>query len=399
MKKRTSLVILCGGKGTRLGNLTKKIPKPLIEINNKPFIEYLINFYQRFDFEHIYLIGSYKSENFKKIFRNKSYNFIKCTFVTEKKASDTAGALNSIRNKVKSDMVVVNGDSYLDYNFHYFDKFHNSHSGHSIILLKNKNYKTNNKLNNLNIKNNLVMYNKKSRLMNGGIYYFKKSIFQNIPKKRKTSLENEILPNLIKKKKIRGIISNDFFIDIGTKENLKYAKKKFFKKIKKPAIFLDRDGVLNFDTGYEYIFSKMKWINKTLSFLSNLKNNKIRFFIVTNQSGIGRGIYTERAFLKLHTKIKKFLIKKNIFIDEVKYCPHHAISGIGNYKKKCACRKPNNKMIIDIFNSWSVDIKKSIMIGDKKTDFIAAKKSNIKFFYQNKKSFNEINRIFKKNLI
>ena len=59
MKKRTSLVILCGGKGTRLGDLTKKIPKPLIEINNKPFIEYLINFYQRFDFEHIYLIGSY----------------------------------------------------------------------------------------------------------------------------------------------------------------------------------------------------------------------------------------------------------------------------------------------------------------------------------------------------
>ena len=56
-------------------------------------------------------------------------------------------------------------------------------------------------------------------------------------------------------------------------------------------------------------------------------------------------------------------------------------------------------MIIDIFNSWSVDIKKSIMIGDKKTDLIAAKKSNIKFFYQNKKSFNEINRIFKKNLI
>ena len=68
MKRNLSLVILCGGKGKRLGNITKKTPKPLIKINKKPFIEYLINFYQRYNFDKIYLIGHYKSLQFKKIF-------------------------------------------------------------------------------------------------------------------------------------------------------------------------------------------------------------------------------------------------------------------------------------------------------------------------------------------
>ena len=174
------------------------------------------------------------------------------------------------------------------------------------------------------------------------------------------------------------------------------------KLVSEKAIFFDRDGVLNKPKVIQgKPFAPTRYRDFIIyadayKVIKNFKKHLYKIIVVTNQSGIGRGIYTERAFLKLHAKIKKFLIKKNIFIDEVKYCPHHAISGIGNYKKKCACRKPNNKMILDIFNSWSIDIKKSIMIGDKKTDLIAAKKSNIKFFYQNKKSFNEINRIFKK---
>lgn len=265
-----------------------------------------------------------------------------------------------------------------------------------MILLKNKNYKTNNKLNNLKIKNNFVNYDKKNDYMNGGIYYFNKNIFKNIPKNKKTSIENELLPPLIKSKKIKGIISKGFFIDIGTKKNLDYAKKKLLKKIKKPAIFLDRDGVLNVDNGYDYKFSKMKWINNTLTFLSKLKKDKIKFFIVTNQSGIGRGMYSEKIFLQLQKKIKKFLLKKNIFIDDIKYCPHHPTFGVGKYKKSCNCRKPNNQMISDIIRGWSIDINKSIMIGDKETDFIAAKKSSIKFYYQNKKNLNKITRIFQK---
>ena len=85
--------------------------------------------------------------------------------------------------------------------------------------------------------------------MNGGIYFFKKKIFKLI-KNKKTSLENDILPNLIKNKKISGIKTKNFFLDIGTPENFKKAKKIISKKFIKRAAFLDRDGVINFDKGY-----------------------------------------------------------------------------------------------------------------------------------------------------
>ena len=84
------------------------------------------------------------------------------------------------------------------------------------------------------------------------------------------------------------------------------------KKSKK-AIFLDRDGVLNKDTGYVHKFNKLKWLNSTLSLLKILKKDKLKFFIITNQSGIGRKIYNEKDFLLLQKKIKNFLLKKKYF--------------------------------------------------------------------------------------
>lgn len=391
MKRNLSLVILCGGKGKRLGNITKKTPKPLIKINKKPFIEYLINFYQRYKFDKIYLIGHYKSLQFNKIFHKKVFNFIKCEFIKEKKALDTGGALNTLRYRIKGDILLINGDSYLDYDFIKFYKFIYSHSSHAMILVKNKTYKSNKKLSNLKIsKNKQIIKAKNSKYMNAGIYFFKKEIFDLIKRNKSVSLENDILPILINKKKMKGIYSNDFFIDIGIKKNLDIAKQKLINVIRRPAIFLDRDGVLNEDTGHAYQFKKMKWIKSSLDFLKNLNKNKFKFFIVTNQSGIARGIYSEKTFLDLHAKIKEFLINKNIFIDDIRYCPHHPKFGIKKYKVNCKCRKPKNQMITDLIRYWNINTKKSIMIGDNHSDFLSAVKSNIKFYYHNKKNITKI---------
>ena len=395
MQKDISLVILCGGKGKRLGAITKKVAKPLIKINKKPFIEYLINFYQGYRFDKIYLIGHYKSKQFKKIFHNKEYNFIKCEFIKEKKPMDTGGALNSIRKKVKGDMIVINGDSYLNYDYKKFKNFNIINKSHSMILVKNLNYKTNNKLTKLKIEKKIIKKSNYSKYMNSGVYFFKKNIFNIIPKNKKISLENDVLPILIKKKKIRGIYSNDFFIDIGLKKNLNFAKKKLTKVIKKPAIFLDRDGVLNKDTGYAHEFKKMKWIKNSLDLLKDIKKYKTNLFIVTNQSGIARNFYSEKNFLKLHKKIKEFFINKNIFIDDLKYCPHHPKAGVSKYRINCKCRKPKNKMITDLIYYWNTDVKKSLMLGDHYSDLLAAKKSKLKFYYPTQKNYNLIKKKYK----
>ena len=95
MKK--DLVILCGGKGTRLKSFTKNIPKPLIKINNIPFLDYLINFYQRYQFKKIYLLAGYKAKKIQKIYQDKKFNLIDVEVVVEKKLMGTGGSLLQLK--------------------------------------------------------------------------------------------------------------------------------------------------------------------------------------------------------------------------------------------------------------------------------------------------------------
>ena len=394
--KKIDLVILCGGKGTRLGKITKNKPKPLLNIFNKPFIDYLINFYQKYNIEKIYFLAGYQGNKIKKIYDKTTSNFIKFEVLVEKRPLGTGGALYLLKNKIKNNFILINGDSYVEYNFLDFVKIKKNFKA-KLLLVKNKNYKSNNKLINLNLNNKIVSYSKSNPgYMNAGVYFFRKEILNNFKKKKFFSLEKEIIHNLILRKKVQGQITKGKFIDIGTVKNFNYANKYFFKN-KKKAFFIDRDGVLNKDFGYVYKYSNFKWNKGILEFLKFLIKKNFLLFIVTNQSGIGRGYYSEKDFFILHAKIKNYLSKKNIFIDDVYYCPHHPSDALGKFKKKCKCRKPNNLMIKKIIKKWNISIPLSFMIGDKKTDEECAKKTRLRFFYY-KENFLSNFKSYLKNL-
>ena len=380
MLKKLDLVILCGGKGSRLGNLTKNTPKPLLKINNKFFLKYLIQFYQKFNFENIYLLAGYKGKIIKKNFDKKEFNFIKVHCLIEKKPLGTGGSLNLLKKKIKNDFLLVNGDSFLQYDFLNFLKKSNKDFLCNIILTNSKTYQENNQLNKLSVnKEKKVFFNNKSNLMNSGIYLFKKKILHQLPKK-KFSLEQDLLPNLILKKQVFGLVEKGFFIDIGKKKRLNFARKAIDKYLQKPAFFLDRDGVLNEDIGYLYKYKDFKWKKNIIKALIHMQK-KYYIFIVTNQSGIARKLYNVSDFELLHKKIKFFLAKREIYIDDVLYCPHHPHFGRGIFKKNCPCRKPNNQLIKNVFRDWPIIKNKSYMIGDKFTDKICANLSRINFFY------------------
>ena len=365
---KLSLVILCGGKGKRLGNLTSLLPKPLLNVGKNSFLEVLIQYYQKYDFEKIYLLAGYKGKKIEQKFHLKSFNFINCEVIIEKKPLDTAGCLSLLKNKIKNDFLLINGDSYVEYNFNKFIK-KKKLINYKILLTSSKTYHQNKKLINI------------------------KKILKIIPNNSSTSLEKNIIPEKIKNQSLYADFTNKFFIDIGTKKNFYLARKLLLRRIKKPAIFLDRDGVLNHDFGYVNEIKDFIWKKNTLKALKFLNNKNYYIFIITNQSGIGRGYYSENQFIKLHKNIKKNLSIKKIFIDDVKYCPHHPIFGKGKYKIKCNCRKPGNKMILDIMKKWNIDKKKSIMIGDKATDEKCAKKSKLDFYYAKDDLFKQLKKI------
>jgi len=174
-------------------------------------------------------------------------------------------------------------------------------------------------------------------------------------------------------------------------------KNKLQKSNKRRAIFLDRDGTINYDYGYTHKFSDFKFRPYVIKGLSYLTKKDYLIFIVTNQAGIAKGIFKMADLTKLHKKLLYFLKNKKITINEIQFCPYHPEGIIKKFKKKTNYRKPGNLMIKKIINNWNIDLDKSFMLGDKKTDKLAANKSNLYFEYVEKNFFKQVVKIVKKH--
>lgn len=134
------------------------------------------------------------------------------------------------------------------------------------------------------------------------------------------------------------------------------------------AIFFDRDGTLNVDLDYLCDFEKFQWIDGAVEAIKFLNDNNYLVIVVTNQSGVARGFFTEDDVKIFHNQMNEELKKFDAHIDEFYYCPHHPQGVIVKYKIDCECRKPKSKMIEDACKKFNIDKSKSLMIGDKIRD-------------------------------
>lgn len=148
----------------------------------------------------------------------------------------------------------------------------------------------------------------------------------------------------------------------------------------RPAIFFDRDGVLNEDTGFPHKPEHIRWVEGAKEAVAFARAKGYLIFIVTNQSGIARGLYSEADVEALHAWMNKELGG----VDAFAYCPHHPTEGVGAYKTECACRKPKPGMITHFLEIYAVDKDKSLLIGDRESDVEAAKAAGIKGFLYEK---------------
>ena len=192
-------VIVAGGKGTRLGKLTSRIPKPLIKLEGKPFLEYLIEFLQRNSIKEIIILAGFKGKKFSKM--SKKYKNVK-VFI-ERKPLGTGGALINHINKLDRKFIFLNGDSFFDINLQKEIILNYTNNYNILFLVKNNNYKSNKKLSSLKInKGQLLEYSdKKNNLMYSGISILNRKDLLSFNKNKKISFENKIVDKLIKKKK------------------------------------------------------------------------------------------------------------------------------------------------------------------------------------------------------
>jgi len=220
-----NILIFCGGYGKRLGNLTKKTPKPLLVFHKKPFIDYVLKRIITIKPKKIIFLCRYKNTLFIKKYHKKKIGNIPLYCLVEKEIMGTGGSLYNAKKFILNNTLLLNGDTFFNIDFKKLKKINIKKKAMFIMLVKNYFYKSNKKLSKLFInKKKIINYNKKSNLMNSGFYIINKKIIQFLLKK-KISLEENIIPSLIEKKLVIGKIYNEDHIDIGTKKNFKYFNK------------------------------------------------------------------------------------------------------------------------------------------------------------------------------
>ncbi len=144
----------------------------------------------------------------------------------------------------------------------------------------------------------------------------------------------------------------------------------------KKALFLDRDGVVNVEKDYLYKIEDFEFINGIFELCRYYENMGYLIFVVTNQSGIARKYYTQKDFITLSNWMSKEFLKHGIEISKVYHCPHHPdISG------ECSCRKPKSGMLLEAKNEFEIDMKNSIIIGDKERDIEAGLNAGLRETY------------------
>lgn len=367
-------VLLVGGRGTRLGPLTKETPKPLMPVAGQPFLAILIDHLARFGIQDILLVCGYLGEQIADQFDGTLRRGARIRCIIEPEPAGTAGALRHAAPWLDELFLLANGDCIFDVNVLALLDHQTADSWLAKLAL-NRTMDASRFGAVVIDQGRITAFTPRGRpgaqLINAGAYLMRRQILDWIDRVP-CSLETEIFPLLATQKLLAGQEMEGFFLDIGVPEALAEAQTSVPAMLRRPAAFLDRDGVINVDIGYLHRPEDFQWIPGAPAAIRRLNDLGFWVFVVTNQSGVARGFYPEAAVQDLHRWINRQLQQFGAHVDAFFYCPHHPDGSVSPYNRPCDCRKPAAGLIEQAFAAWPVDPAGSFLIGDKISDMGAA---------------------------
>lgn len=392
------VVIMAGGKGTRISELFPNIPKPMIPVCGIPVLEREIQSLKEQGVTDIILTVGYKAEIIMHHFGNGRKYGVHIDYFVEKEPLGNVGALFQLKDKLTEDFLLLNADAMFNVDFNRFVKFHKEHK--SLVTLFTH-------PNNHPYDSGLIIANKDKQVeqwlskeddrpefyqnrVNAGLHVISPEVLNMEVTTQKVDLDRQVLKPLCGTGKMYCYDSPEYVKDMGTPDRYEGVCKDFEKGIvesrnlknKQKAIFLDRDGTINKYVGFLRKTEQFELLEGVSEAIKKINRSGYLAVVVTNQPVIARGEVTYEGLQEIHNKMETLLGKDGAYLDGIYFCPHHPDSGfegeVKELKIDCDCRKPKPGMLLQAAEDLNIDLEQSWMIGDGKNDIQAGKNAGCK---------------------
>lgn len=385
------VVIMAGGKGTRITSVASDIPKPMILIDGKPVLEHEIACLRKQGFTDIILTVSHLGNVIMDYFQDGSKFGVHIEYYFEKEPLGNAGALFKIKDKLTEDFLLLNADAMFDVDFKRFVDFHKQHNALVTLFTHPNSHPYDSGLIISNEYNQVEKWLAKEderpiyykNRVNAGLHVISPEVLNQVIDTQKIDLDRQLLKPLVGTKKMYCYDSPEYVKDMGTPERYyavcedfkagRVQSKNLFNKQK--AIFLDRDGTINKYVGFLREFEQFELLPNTSEAIKKINDSGYLAIVVTNQPVVARGEVTFDQLDQIHNKMETLLGKDGAYLDGIYFCPHHPHKGfegeIPELKVECECRKPKPGMLLQAAKDFNIDLSKSWMIGDSDNDILA----------------------------
>lgn len=392
------VVIMAGGRGTRISELFPDIPKPMIPVCGIPVLEREISSLKEQGFTDIILTVGYKAESIMQHFGDGGKYGVQIEYFVEKEPLGNAGALFRIKDKLTEDFLLLNADAMFNVDFNRFVKFHKAHNGLVTLFTHPNNHPYD---------SGLIVANKEKKVeqwltkedkrpkyyqnrVNAGLHVINPEALDLKVTTDKVDLDRQVLKPLCSSGKIYCYDSPEYVKDMGTPERYETVCKDFENgtvearnlKNKQKAIFLDRDGTINKYVGFLRNIEQFELLSGVSEAIRKINQSGYLAVVVTNQPVIARGEVTYTELQEIHNKMETILGKDGAYLDGIYFCPHHPDKGfkgeVKELKINCNCRKPNPGLLLQAASDFNINLEQSWMIGDGKNDIQAGKNAGCK---------------------
>ena len=397
------VVIMAGGRGTRIAELFPDIPKPLIPVDGMPILEREIRSLAAQGFNDLILTVGYLAEKIMNYFGDGSQLGVKIDYFVEETLLGNAGALFRIKDKIGNEpFFLLNADAAFDVDFNRMLDFHKKHGGLVTLFTHPNSHPYDSGLiiadNEGKVEKWLSKEDERpqwyNNRVNAGLHIIDpKAIEQSFKKldiapttgypKGKVDLDRQILKPLCGTGKMFCYDSPEYVKDMGTPERFHQVETDYKNGVvqaknlhnKQKAIFLDRDGTINKYVGFLRNIGDFELIEGASEAIKKINQSGYLAIVVTNQPVIARGEVTWDELHDIHKKMETLLGKDGAYIDGIYICPHHPDKGFEGerpeYKFDCDCRKPKPGLLLQAAKDYNIDLSQSLMIGDCENDMLA----------------------------